>query len=229
MKEPRRATSYDLDGNMMQCGDWIYAYDDANRLKTVSSNGAVFVTNFYDVKSRRVKKETPEATTTFFYDDWNLIEERIAYTNGTSSTIRYFWGKDLSDTLQGAGGVGGLLYLTIDDSIYIPCYDNNGNITRYLDANGNVVAQYTYDALVISSPRPVLSLTCSATASRQNTMILKMGSTTTAIAFTIPPTCAGLTEIRLKKKEVRIYIRSVVIIALTNMTKTDALFSPTDR
>ena len=30
--------------------------------------------------------------------------------------------------------------------LYIPCYDNNGNVTRYLDANGNTVAQYTYDA-----------------------------------------------------------------------------------
>ena len=80
------------------------------------------------------------------YDNWNLIEERIAYTNGTTTTIRYFWGRDLSGTLQGAGGVGGLLYLTIDGVPSIPCYDNNGNVTRYLDANGNIVAQYTYDA-----------------------------------------------------------------------------------
>ena len=138
--------SYDLDGNMTQCGDWTYTYDAANRLKTVSSNGVLLVTNFYDAKSRRVKKATSEADTTFFYDGWNLVEERIAYTNGTSSTINYFWGKDLSGTLQGTGGVGGLLYLTVDGCIYIPCYDNNGNITRYLDANGNTVAQYTYDA-----------------------------------------------------------------------------------
>ncbi|MBO4315320.1 MAG: RHS repeat-associated core domain-containing protein, partial [Prevotella sp.] len=118
----------------------------ANRLKTASSNGVLLVTNFYDAKSRRVKKVTQEATITFFYDGWNLVEERISYTNGTTSTIRYYWGKDLSGTLQGAGGVGGLLYLTIDGVPYIPDYDNIGNITRYLDANGNVVAQYTYDA-----------------------------------------------------------------------------------
>ena len=136
--------TYDRDGNMMQCGDWIYAYDAANRLQTVSSNGVAHVTNFYDAKSRRVKKVTPEATTIFFYDDWNLIEERIAYTNGTSSIIHYFWGKDLSGTLQGAGGVGGLLYLTVDGVIYIPSDDNNGNITRYLDGNGNTVAEYTF-------------------------------------------------------------------------------------
>jgi len=141
-----REQIYDFDGNMLCDGSLSFTYDAANRLKTVSSNGVLLVTNFYDAKSRRVKKVAPEATTTFFYDGWNLIEERIAYTNGTSSTIRYFWGKDLSGTLHGVGGVGGLLYLTIDDIPYVPCYDNNGNIVRYLDANGNTVAQYTYDA-----------------------------------------------------------------------------------
>ena len=138
--------SYDLDGNLLTDGTRTFTYDAANRLKTVSINGVLALTNFYDAKSRRVRKVTPDATTTFFYDDWNLIEERVAYTNGTSSTIRYYWGKDLSGTLQGAGGVGGLLYLTVDGAVYVPFYDNNGNITRYLDANGNTVAQYTYDA-----------------------------------------------------------------------------------
>jgi len=148
---PPREISHDLDGNMLSDGNLSFAYDAANRLKAVSSNGVLLVTNFYDAKSRRVKKVTPEATTTFFYDDWNLIEERVAYTNGTSSTILYVRGKDISDTLQGAGGIGGLLYLTVSNSssqrqLYVPCYDNNGNITRCFDADGNTVAQYTYDA-----------------------------------------------------------------------------------
>ena len=137
---------YDSDGNLLSDGVYAFAYDSFSRLKTVSSNGVLLVTNHYDAKSRRVKKVTPEAATTFFYDDWNLIEERIAYANGTTSTVKYYWGKDLSGSLQGAGGVGGLLYLTVDGVIYIPCYDNNGNITKYVDANGNVVASYTYDA-----------------------------------------------------------------------------------
>ena len=149
--------AYDLDGNMTQCGDWTYTYDAANRLKTVSSNGVLLVTNFYDARSRRVKKVTSDATTTFFYDDWNLIEERVAFTNGTTSTVRYYWGKDLSGTLHGAGGIGGLLYLTIDNAIFIPVYDNNGNIMRYLDANGTTVAQYIYDAFgnLISKSGPL--------------------------------------------------------------------------
>ncbi|MGN0845531.1 MAG: RHS repeat domain-containing protein, partial [Kiritimatiellia bacterium] len=138
--------TYDLDGNLLSDGVSTFTYDSANRLKTVSTNGVLVLTNSYDAKSRRVRKVTPEATTIFFYDDWNLIEERIAYTNGTTSTLHYCWSKDLSGTLQGAGGVGGLLYLTIDGTIYVPCYDANGNTTRYLDSTGNTVATYTYDA-----------------------------------------------------------------------------------
>ena len=139
--------TYYTDGNMLSDGILSFTYDAASRLKTVASNGVTLVTNFYDAKSRRVKKVTPNATTTFFYDDWNLVEERIAYADNTTSTIRYYWGKDLSGTLQGAGGVGGLLWLTIDGVVYIPCYDNNGNVTRYLNVNGGTFARYSYDAL----------------------------------------------------------------------------------
>ena len=33
-----------------------------------------------------------------------------------------------------------------DDVPFVPCYDSNGNVTRYLDASGRTVAQYIYDA-----------------------------------------------------------------------------------
>ena len=138
--------TYDADGNLTAFGPWAFAYDAASRLVSVSSNGIPLVTNFYDAQSRRVRKATPEATATCFYDGWNLVEERVAYVNGATSTIRYYWGKDLSDSLQGAGGIGGLLYLTVDGEVYVPFYDNNGNVTHYLDANGGIAAVYKYDA-----------------------------------------------------------------------------------
>ena len=39
-----------------------------------------------------------------------------------------------------------LLAVSIDGAYYLPCYDNNGNITAYVNEQGAVVAQYTYDA-----------------------------------------------------------------------------------
>ena len=80
--------------------------------------------------------------------------------------IEYHWGKDLSGTIGGAGGVGGLLYLTICNSttpnsstrqLYVPWYDAYGNVMGYWDAQGNVVAEYTYDAFgkLIASSGPM--------------------------------------------------------------------------
>ena len=167
---PSSMLAYDLDGNLVSDGVSRYSYDAENRLVAMRSasltNGAVRVLNSYDHNHRRVRKtvqrlmlpasvppappQSGEWTTTethaFFYDDWNLIEERISRDDGTDFTNRYVRGKDLSGSLQDAGGVGGLLAVIRDGVPYFPTYDNNGNITRYLDASGASVAAYTYDA-----------------------------------------------------------------------------------
>ncbi len=95
--------------------------------------------------SRRVVKVTPTATHVFVYDGWNLVQETIA-TASDVTTNAYVWGKDLSGTLQGAGGVGGLLAVSLNGTWYFPFYDANGNITAYIDESGTVVAGYAYDA-----------------------------------------------------------------------------------
>jgi YD repeat-containing protein len=64
------------------------------------------------------------------------------------------WGSDLSGSLEGAGGVGGLLMMEekpgsttgVPVGTYYPLYDGNGNITQLLDAAGGVAAHYDYDA-----------------------------------------------------------------------------------
>ena len=109
-----------------------------------------------------MQKITPEATHTYFYDGWLLVKEIVANVDESRSVIEYHWGKDLSGTIGGAGGVGGLLYLAISNSnsqlqLYVPWYDAYGNVMGYWDAQGNVVAEYTYDAFgkLISSSGPM--------------------------------------------------------------------------
>ena len=46
----------------------------------------------------------------------------------------------------GAGGVGGLVAVSIDGDYYFPGYDNNGNVIGYWDEFGSIVAEYAYDA-----------------------------------------------------------------------------------
>ncbi|MGI6496838.1 MAG: RHS repeat-associated core domain-containing protein [Kiritimatiellia bacterium] len=136
---------YDLDGNMTWDGRFSYTYDAENRLVAAYSNGLCVVSNAYDHLSRRVLKVTPNATYTCIYDGWNLVQETISTASGTT-TNHYVWGKDLSGTLQGAGGVGGLLAVSLNGAWYFPFYDNNGNIIAYADETGTIVAEYTYDA-----------------------------------------------------------------------------------
>ncbi|MCX8157817.1 MAG: RHS repeat-associated core domain-containing protein [Verrucomicrobiae bacterium] len=74
----------------------------------------------------------------------------IAEVEEVTGEVRtHVWGADLSGTLQGAGGVGGLLATVIhngpDAGVFFPVYDGNGNVMGYVrGADGLLVAQYEY-------------------------------------------------------------------------------------
>jgi len=156
--------AYDADGNMLTNGVWAFVWDGENRLVSACSNGVLLVSNAYDHRSRRIRKEVSvwdpqlaayrsQSTASFLWDNWNIIRETVAIGNTQSAVTNYYtWGVDLSGSLQGAGGVGGLLSVTTTDTNsgtstnYYPCYDANGNVTAYLDAGGSAVARYEYDA-----------------------------------------------------------------------------------
>lgn len=78
-------------------------------------------------------------------DGWN----RIALLSPSNAvTAEYAWGLDASGSLQGAGGVGGLLatrLVSSSNTDYFPTYDGNGNVSEYLGITGNNVAHYEYD------------------------------------------------------------------------------------
>ena len=154
--------SYDPDGNMLTNGPWAYTWDAENRLVSACSNGVLLVTNAYDHRSRRIRKEVSvwdplltaycsQSTASYLWDGWNIIRETISGQE-SSTTNYYTWGLDLSGTLQGAGGVGGLLAVTCVSSntsylsplTYYPLFDANGNVTGYVGTNGAVVARYEY-------------------------------------------------------------------------------------
>ena len=128
----------------------------------VKSNGEI-IDYEYDFMSRRIGKNTTPAVggtgsnVTFVYHGWNLCAE---YT-GTTLKKTYTWGMDLSGSMQGAGGVGGLLAIEektgTHQGIYYPLYDGNGNITQIIEkgtipdpnnpslSEATVKAHYEYD------------------------------------------------------------------------------------
>jgi RHS repeat-associated protein len=151
---------YDADGNMTNDGRWALTWDAENRLTKMeslpgapagSSNRLSFV---YDHQGRRVSKAVQAfvsgtwsitLSNRFLYDGWNLVAE----LNATNKAVMngYVWGLDLSGSLQGAGGVGGLLALTVTNSgSHFAGFDGNGNVAVLVSASGGTVsANYEYD------------------------------------------------------------------------------------
>lgn len=160
---------YDEDGNLTKDHRFNYAWDAENRLASIWPaiflNGGIIIKNSYDHLHRRVKKKVEKLvdfdssqpssptngrlvnifTSIFIYDQNRIILEDCAHSNGTHSITHYVWGKDLSGSLDEAGGVGGLLAVQSEHGVFYPHYDAHGNIIEYVDSSGGVVAQYRYD------------------------------------------------------------------------------------
>ena len=68
-------------------------------------------------------------------------------TSVANALVRsYTWGLDASGSMQGAGGVGGLLMVNAGSGgVHFPAYDLNGNVMGLVNAaNGNISAKYEY-------------------------------------------------------------------------------------
>jgi len=139
------ATAYPLPTNLS--ANTTLLWDAENRLIEVLQAGTnvPLVRYTYDSLSRRIAETTNTNTSVYVYDGWNPIAEYSISNNQYSMTRSYTWGLDLSGSMQGAGGVGGLLAVAHGNSTYYPTYDGNGNISEYLDSTGNIVAHYEYD------------------------------------------------------------------------------------
>ena len=111
--------TYDADGNAtayplpaQPSANSTLTWDAENRMisSTVGSTTTIYQ---YDASSRRIAKVTNGVATLYLYDAWNPIAEYIG-SAGVSPTLSktYLWGMDLSGSMQGAGGVGGLLMVS---------------------------------------------------------------------------------------------------------------------
>jgi len=92
-----------------------------------------------------VSNGVPVSSIKYLYDGWNLV----VATNSQASVLESFmWGGDLSGSMQGAGGVGGLLevsYVGSSTTNCFPAFDGSGNLAALVDAaNGTTSANYEY-------------------------------------------------------------------------------------
>jgi RHS repeat-associated protein len=124
-----------------------------------ASNNLI-ATYTYDGQSRRVKKVTSSLASqgvteeVYVYDGWNRIATYSTQNSTFSIQNCTTFGRDLSGTLEGAGGVGGLLGIKEGANSYRVSYDANGNVSELIAATGNMAAHYEYDPfgnVVVSS------------------------------------------------------------------------------
>jgi len=162
--------AYDADGNLTSDGRWTYVWDGENRLvemkrdtSTPTLSSRLRLVFEYDQQGRRIRKQfythngttwVEQRDTISLYDGWNVVAELDA--NASKARLRtYVWGTDLSGTVEGAGGVGGLLWLnnyqttydgqTLPTGVHFVAYDGNGNVSALTRASdGSVSARYEY-------------------------------------------------------------------------------------
>jgi RHS repeat-associated protein len=150
---------YDGNGNLISDGLRSLAYDNENQLIQVLVTNQYCSQFTYDGKMRRRTRleyawqggnwvQTNEVY--YEYDGNEVIQERNP--NRLPGTT-YTRGKDLSGSLEGAGGIGGLLSMTLNTELgttssnsFFYHADGNGNVTMLINPSQYTVAKYLYDA-----------------------------------------------------------------------------------
>ncbi len=161
---PKSATTlaYDLDGNLTSDGLWSYSYDAENRLIQIESDASIGnsakrkLVFTYDHAGRRATKKvylwsgsawssTPSLDLRMVYDARRLLAELDATANAPQRSN--LWVQDLSGTLEGAGGIGGLVVERdhVTASYHFPAFDGRGNLLALVNAaNQSISACYEY-------------------------------------------------------------------------------------
>ena len=115
-----------------------------------------------------------------FISDPMLFGRHIVEWNPTDNAVvrTYVWGLDLSETMEAAGGVGGLLWVTLHTAsgpaagTHFCAHDGNGNVVALASAtDGSPTARYEYAPLPNPSASPALLQLLTPSASRANAPI----------------------------------------------------------
>lgn len=143
--------AYDLDGNLTNDGTRSFAYSAEDRLTNITAVLGNWKTDFvYDgLGRRRIARDytnssgawSLQSETHYIYDGYQLIQERDGNNN---VLVTYTRGLDLSGSLDGAGGIGGLLARTDTNGSAFYHADGAGNVTGLIDGNQTMAARYLY-------------------------------------------------------------------------------------
>lgn len=143
---------YDDNGNQTVDGtnDLRYEWDYRNRLRRVTdADGNLIATYAYDAANRRIRKDVSnsgalDGTTDFYYDGWQVLEERDAVN---ALTQQYVYGNYIDEPLVLDRNLGG------DDTATGPgdqrlFYHQNTlySVHALTDTSADILEGYQYDA-----------------------------------------------------------------------------------
>ncbi|MEI6809886.1 MAG: RHS repeat-associated core domain-containing protein [bacterium] len=163
------SVNYAASGVIQQDSRWTWTFNGWDRLVCgVSSNlspNQKVAFSYYPDGQRATKTVYQDNggtwdktfTHAFVYDGWNLVREEITCHTGVTARVTikdYFWGLDLAGKKDGrygqsAGGIGGLLAISVKDSsatnVYLVVSDHQGSVQKLVNmATAQVVAEFYY-------------------------------------------------------------------------------------
>ena len=142
---------YDANGNLTNDSRFAYSWNDENRLIEVrtAGSGSFVMECRYDGQGRRRERVTHAdgiaTTNRYVYHGWAVLAVR----DGQDDLLEtYTHGVDLSGSIGGAGGIGGILSMTqvsdLNPQPFFYHYDAQGNVINVTDEAEQPVATYTY-------------------------------------------------------------------------------------
>jgi RHS repeat-associated protein len=150
--------TYDADGNLLTDARWTNTWDGEGRLVRMETLAGLpsnvprqRIEFLYDSVGKMIKRTIlsnyiggnfgTTGVTFHVWDGWLPVLEQ-----GNGLTNSFTWGLDLSGSMRGVAGVGGLLSIRSGTNVSLYCHDGNGNVSALFGVpSGSVVAKYEYD------------------------------------------------------------------------------------
>ncbi|WP_179861602.1 RHS repeat-associated core domain-containing protein, partial [Bacillus toyonensis] len=127
---------YDANGNRTADGKYSYTWNEADQLTTITKQGETtpFAKYKYDDDGRRIEKEVNGQIIRYFYDGDSI--NPLYETNGSGEVLRQY--------VYSIDGVR--LAMKAQGQTLFYHYNPRGDVIAMTDQNGQVVANYEYDA-----------------------------------------------------------------------------------
>ena len=140
---------YDSNGNLTNDGTRSFAYNAENQLTNITFDSTWKTEFVYDgLGRRRIERDygwqggwVMTNETRYVYDGYLAIEER---DSNNVARVTYTRGSDLSSSLAGAGGIGGLLARNGRQRFHLLPRGRGGKHHGVMDGQQNVAARYLW-------------------------------------------------------------------------------------